>query len=110
VDGHDAPSPRGATELHDLDEVPARVVEDGGRQRAGLHRLLRELDAEAAQARELGADVADRERRDPVLGERLLERSNRRVRVRLEQQLDVVGLGRRDDGQPTVLGTSVFFR
>ena len=58
-------------------------------------------------------DVVDGERgeRDAVGDERLLERPGGGVLVGLEEQLDAVGLLRRDDGQPrcSPTGTSVFF-
>jgi hypothetical protein len=52
----------------DLDEVAARVVEDRGRCRAHLGRLLREPDSQRSHALELRVHVFDRERgeRDPT--------------------------------------------
>jgi hypothetical protein len=69
----------------DLDEVAARVVEDGGRDAVRLKRLLREADAEPAKSLGLRVDVVDGEGREgnALRDERLLERSRGRVPVGL---------------------------
>src|SRR5215210_2060945 len=88
--------------LRDLDQVSARVVEDGGRHRTHLERLLGELHPEGSQPVELRADVVHGERRerDAVVYERLLERLGSGVAVRLEEELRAVRLLAGRDGEP----------
>jgi hypothetical protein len=95
-----------------LDQVAARVVEDGGRHRARLDRLLGEPDTETTKSLELVPDVVDGERGewDAVLNQRLLERLRGGMRVRLEQQLGPLWLLWGYDPQPgaSPSGISVF--
>src|SRR4051812_7617900 len=61
-------------QLVDLDQVPARVREDGHRDGPHPRRLLREDDAGLLEALGLGGDVARHERGegDPLIEHRLL--------------------------------------
>jgi hypothetical protein len=61
--------------LRDLNEIAARIVEHGGRDRAHDHGRLRELNSHGAKALVLRLDVTHRERRvrNPVFHERLFE-------------------------------------
>src|SRR4051812_42174936 len=88
--------------LRDLDQVAARVVEDGRRHRAHLEGFLGERDAHRPEPVELRPDVFDGERRerDAVVDEGLLERLRGRVTIGLEEQLRSVGLVPRRDRQP----------
>ncbi len=83
--------------LDDLDEVAARVVEHGGRDRAAhLQGLLLEPDAEPAQPLELRVDVVHGEcsGRDAVRDQGRLVRPDRGMPVGLQQQLGAVGIVR----------------
>ena len=70
----------------DLDEVAARVVEHGGRERPHVSRRLPEPHGPTDEALLLSRDVVDRERRegDAVLDERVLERAGFRMLVGFE--------------------------
>ena len=87
-----------------LDEVAARVIEDGddGRADGGW---LGEHDALPGQPRVLGLDVVDGElrERDAVLDESVPVRLDGGVARRLEQELGAAGRLRRDDGEPGVV-------
>lgn len=87
----------------DLDQVSARVVEDGGYHRAHVDRVLGELDSQSLEPFDLGVHVVDGElgERDAVGDQGLLERAGRRMAVRLKQQLDVFRIGGRDHGEPS---------
>src|SRR5262245_32408786 len=97
------PIPRSGR-LVQLDEVAAAVREDRDLDGPGGHRLLRKRDSLLLQALELRRDVAHLEGgdRDALREHRLLEGPRRRVRVRLQRELEIVrALGRRD-GDPAV--------
>ena len=70
----------------DLDQVAARVIEHGGRDRSHVSRRLREAHPVTYHALVLGRHVVHGERRerDAVFHERLLERARRRVPVGLQ--------------------------
>src|SRR5918992_2410678 len=86
----------------DLDQVAARVVEDGCRHGARFDRLLREPDTPPTKSLELVPNVVDGKRGegDAVLDERLLERLRGGVRVWLEKQFGSLWLLWGYDRQP----------
>ncbi len=89
----------------ELDEVAARVVEDGDDGGTDVVRRLGERDPRLGQSGVLGLDVVHRElsQRDPVFGESVPVGLDRRVTGWLQHQLWPLRTVRRDDGQPEIV-------
>jgi hypothetical protein len=88
-----------------LDQVSARVVQDGGSHSSHLGRLLREINTECPESLELLVHVMTTKgaEGDPVADERCLKRLGGRMRVGLAHQLGPVWVVSLDDGEPAVL-------
>jgi hypothetical protein len=77
----------------DLDEVAAGVIEHGGGDRTHGGGFLGESHPLSEEPSVFPADVlyGEHHERNPVGGERVLERANGRVLVGLENQLGAIG-------------------
>jgi hypothetical protein len=92
--------------LHnDLDEVPAGVIEHGGRHWSEVGRWLGELDPGGAEPVVLGLDVIDGElgEWDAVSDQRVAVRLHGWVAGRFEEQLGAIGRRRCDHREPGVV-------
>jgi hypothetical protein len=80
--------------LCDLNQIAARVVENGRRYRTHVRRRLRETDADFGQSSIFGRDVIDAKRREgySVLHKGFLERPCCGVLIGFKEQFDAVGI------------------